>query len=253
MEEKANDMKPTKNKIYCPSIRRTKMLFKEERKALNFIKFNRDTILEETGYAPSRAYYCPFCLGWHVTSNEDTVLGKSLDAKDERIVGQAARHGAERLESGVTKAEFRKRLFQAVAWAVLGDTDRYREGIAFCQDQIGMIRVKSPSSGILGTLSGLLSYGEQVVLETNRQAERPAKELSLEKEDMSLRKLDRAGRRNALIVMELRELLSQERSPENLDRCLRLASSWQGRHQDAICQGLRSALKALFPAVLEEG
>ena len=103
LEEKANDMKPTKNKIYCPSIRRAKMLFKEERKALNFIKFNRDTILEETGYAPSRAYYCPFCLGWHVTSNEDTALGKSLDAKDERIVGQAARHGAERLESGVTK------------------------------------------------------------------------------------------------------------------------------------------------------
>ena len=63
-------MKPTKNQVFCPSAQRAKMLFSERSKALNFIKFNYDEILEESGKAPDRAYYCSACGGWHVTSKK---------------------------------------------------------------------------------------------------------------------------------------------------------------------------------------
>jgi len=45
------------------------MLFPTESKAVNFIKYNAHTILEEEGYAPKRAYYCDTCCGFHVTSS----------------------------------------------------------------------------------------------------------------------------------------------------------------------------------------
>jgi len=46
------------------------MLFETEKKALNFIKFNADEIMQDNGHAPVRAYYCEMCGGWHVTSRE---------------------------------------------------------------------------------------------------------------------------------------------------------------------------------------
>lgn len=62
-------MKPKKNRIYCRELGRIKMLFLSEKKAMNFIRFNADEIIEETGKAPVRCYYCNSCAGWHVTSN----------------------------------------------------------------------------------------------------------------------------------------------------------------------------------------
>lgn len=35
---------------------------------MNFIRFNAEEMVEETGQAPVRAYYCETCCGWHVTS-----------------------------------------------------------------------------------------------------------------------------------------------------------------------------------------
>ena len=61
-------MKPSKNKVYCYGCGRTKMLFESEKKALNFIKYNNLDILEESGKAPSRVYYCDLCCGYHLTS-----------------------------------------------------------------------------------------------------------------------------------------------------------------------------------------
>lgn len=63
-------MKP-KNRIYCRSCGRSKMLFETEKKALTFLKFNQDEILEENEVAPERAYYCESCMGWHVTHIKD--------------------------------------------------------------------------------------------------------------------------------------------------------------------------------------
>lgn len=62
-------MKPKRNRVYCKELGRTKMLFPSEKKADNFIRFNADEMIEETGKAPIRSYYCKSCDGWHVTSN----------------------------------------------------------------------------------------------------------------------------------------------------------------------------------------
>lgn len=62
-------MKP-KNRIFCMQCHRSKLLFETEKKAFNFIKFNADEIMEETGRAPNRVYYCSCCGGYHVTSSK---------------------------------------------------------------------------------------------------------------------------------------------------------------------------------------
>ncbi len=67
------DMKPTKNKVFCKNCERTKMLFETEKKAENFMKFNKEQIEEESGYSPQRSYYCLFCGGWHLTSMSEYI------------------------------------------------------------------------------------------------------------------------------------------------------------------------------------
>lgn len=66
-------MKPTKNKVFCKNCERTKMLFETEKKAENFMKFNKEKIEEESGYSPQRSYYCLFCGGWHLTSISEKI------------------------------------------------------------------------------------------------------------------------------------------------------------------------------------
>jgi hypothetical protein len=66
-------MKPTKNKVFCKDCERTKMLFESEKKAENFIKFNKEEIKAESGYSPERSYYCLFCCGWHITSIKEKI------------------------------------------------------------------------------------------------------------------------------------------------------------------------------------
>lgn len=63
-------MKPTKNHIFCPFCYKPKIVFESKKKAMNFIRFNADEIMAENGYAPVRAYFCPACGGWHVTSRK---------------------------------------------------------------------------------------------------------------------------------------------------------------------------------------
>lgn len=71
-------MKP-KNLVFCNAIDRSKMLFETEKKANNFLRYNSEEILEETGKAPVRSYYCAFCGGWHVTSNPSKEVGEHID------------------------------------------------------------------------------------------------------------------------------------------------------------------------------
>ncbi len=70
-------MKPTKNRFVCKDCGKIKMLFKTEKKANNFIKFNGETIEEESGYKPVRSYYCLYCDGWHLTSQKENLEKKS--------------------------------------------------------------------------------------------------------------------------------------------------------------------------------
>lgn len=61
-------MKPTKNWMYCRDSNRKKILFESEKKANNFIKFNAEEIKSQSGYCPTRSYFCITCGGYHTTS-----------------------------------------------------------------------------------------------------------------------------------------------------------------------------------------
>ena len=63
-------MKPIKNRYHCVFSGRVKMLFKTEKKANTFMKFNNDDIESENGFKPIRAYFCICCNGWHLTSKQ---------------------------------------------------------------------------------------------------------------------------------------------------------------------------------------
>ena len=78
-------MKPTRNRVFCLAYGHHKMLFDNEQAANNFIKYNHDEILEENGKAPTRAYYCDVCSGWHVTSMEAFDIESSYDVLEKRM------------------------------------------------------------------------------------------------------------------------------------------------------------------------
>ena len=77
-------MKPTKNRVFCRDALRHKMVFETEKKANNFIKFNKEEVLQETGVTLERSYFCMFCSGWHITS----LKNKILQSKNEKILEQ---------------------------------------------------------------------------------------------------------------------------------------------------------------------
>ena len=71
-------MKPTKNRFYCPGCQHQKMIFASKKKAIRFLMYNADSIEQETGKKPIRAYYCKQCCGWHVTSKPNSYGRKDL-------------------------------------------------------------------------------------------------------------------------------------------------------------------------------
>lgn len=77
-------MKPTKNHIYCAASHKHKIQFETKKKADNFIAYNGEEILEETGFAPVRSYYCAVCCCWHVTSNPSLEAGERMDRRDQK-------------------------------------------------------------------------------------------------------------------------------------------------------------------------
>jgi hypothetical protein len=72
-------MKPNRSKVYCADAGRSKILFETEKKAINFIKFNAEEIRSESGFSPTRAYFCISCGGYHVTSKRDDSYFKTRD------------------------------------------------------------------------------------------------------------------------------------------------------------------------------
>src|SRR4051812_41550399 len=104
-------MKPTKNRVYCRDSRRQKMVFETEKKANNFIRFNGEEMVSESGYSPVRSYYCIACNGWHVTSKKNPFKMKS----NTEIILEQYRHDKEQqaLEKART-AEIRKEQDEAL-------------------------------------------------------------------------------------------------------------------------------------------
>ena len=84
-------MKPIKNQIFCVACGRPKMLFETKAKADNFIKFNSSEIMEESGKAPIRSYYCEICGGYHVTSNNSKTHAEWLDIRDKVLAEEVDR------------------------------------------------------------------------------------------------------------------------------------------------------------------
>jgi hypothetical protein len=85
-----NSIKP-KNRVFCVGCRRPKMQFESEKKALNFIKWNKESIEEEgDGNVPNRTYYCTFCCCWHITHMEENDIYKKneeeLNLKIDRFM-----------------------------------------------------------------------------------------------------------------------------------------------------------------------
>jgi len=84
-------MKPKKNQIFCVACGRPKMLFETKAKADNFIKFNSSEMMEESGKAPIRSYYCEICGGYHVTSNNSKTHAEWLDIRDKVLAEEVDR------------------------------------------------------------------------------------------------------------------------------------------------------------------
>ncbi len=59
---------PVANSKVCPKAGKSKLCFDSAKAAWRYIRFNSDAIRRQHGYAPVRAYYCPACSCWHVTS-----------------------------------------------------------------------------------------------------------------------------------------------------------------------------------------
>lgn len=89
--------KPTKNKVWCPDIGRSKMLFETESAAKNFIKFNGDEIIDDV--SKLRVYWCPACCGYHISSHQ----------KKETDDGRRTQNLIERYEK-VNQSKFTLRL-----------------------------------------------------------------------------------------------------------------------------------------------
>ena len=52
------------------------MLFKTRKKAINFIKWNKDEL--EYGGETLRAYYCRACCGWHISHQPASWTGQQF-------------------------------------------------------------------------------------------------------------------------------------------------------------------------------
>ena len=96
-------MKPIKNRVFCPECGRAKMLFDTKKRAMTFIRFNKDEILAETGYAPKRCYYCVACGGWHLTSQEEKENTVSLTRKIMRDYKREMNREDDRRLAGILK------------------------------------------------------------------------------------------------------------------------------------------------------
>ena len=61
----------SKNTPYCPASHKDKLQFATKEAAERYIAYNADRIYNIKGKAPIRAYFCPSCRCWHVTSKAE--------------------------------------------------------------------------------------------------------------------------------------------------------------------------------------
>lgn len=100
------------------------MLFASKEKAERFIVFNKDDIISSGGREPRRVYYCPFCAGWHITSNESEISAADFDKRDEVLLLQIPHLNSikrPRLKDNKSESPFFKDLQKADSYVSLYD------------------------------------------------------------------------------------------------------------------------------------
>lgn len=100
------------------------MLFASKEKAERFIVFNKDDIISSGGREPRRVYYCPFCAGWHITSNESEISASDFDKRDEMLLLQIPHLNSikrPRLKDNKNESPFFKDLQKADSYVSLYD------------------------------------------------------------------------------------------------------------------------------------
>lgn len=155
-------MKPTKNRVFCYDCNRPKMLFKTEKQAMNFIKFNADEIREETGYAPTRAYFCEACGGWHVTSMEE--FDNSIRTHTQAVIIKYERE----MEALHRKAEKKKKDEPAFADKVLmASLEKCLAKAEACIDEDNIALAKNYCCCVIDRLKNNMAYIEDAVRYNN--------------------------------------------------------------------------------------
>ena len=131
-------MKPKNNIRFCYGCHRSKMFFETKSKADNFIKYNKDNILEEKGYAPVRSYYCEFCCGYHVTSNSSVEIGERLDEKEHEFLMQFTSTKLDDLDFNEFYASVLNKIAQAESMMYEGDFQKIEQ----LREEIENLRTK---------------------------------------------------------------------------------------------------------------
>ena len=79
-------MKRAKNKVYCVSCKREKLLFETQEAADRYIKFFREEKEGMNAKMASRSYYCVFCGGYHLTSITDKSKTRWFENKNSWMI-----------------------------------------------------------------------------------------------------------------------------------------------------------------------
>ncbi|MDO4202540.1 MAG: hypothetical protein Q4D25_10575 [Bacteroidales bacterium] len=137
-------MKPTRNKHFCNGCGHTKMLFESQSKADNFIKFNGEDILEETGRKPVRSYYCEFCGGYHVTSSDSSEVGERLNHRDHRVMDKVILMKKSQRDLSKLSNDLQQKLAQIRRFIINWKKEAAQEPFQTCLSEFEMIQKMYP-------------------------------------------------------------------------------------------------------------
>lgn len=137
-------MKPTRNKHFCNGCGHTKILFESQSKADNFIKFNGESILEETGRMPVRSYYCEFCGGYHVTSSDSSEVGERLNRRDHKVMDEVILLKNSRKDLNKLSNELQQKLAQIRRLIINWQKEVAQEQLQPCLLELEMIQKMYP-------------------------------------------------------------------------------------------------------------
>lgn len=147
-------MKPTKNRIYCYGCKKPKMLFPSKEKADNFMNFNKEYILEETGKAPVRSYFCEVCGGYHVTSNPSSEEGERMDYAIHNKIRQIQKANVNAEEARRIKHLISGRVEKAKSFLNFGLVEEAEDLLDICEFDMDDLRKLDPSGVRLIRVTG---------------------------------------------------------------------------------------------------